>query len=38
LKQIDQHADENIMRILVANKSDLPEQEVEPSEGQALAE
>jgi len=25
LKQIDQNADEDIMRILVANKSDMPE-------------
>jgi len=25
LKQIEQHADQDIMRILVANKSDLPD-------------
>jgi len=37
LKQIDQNADEDIMRILVANKSDMPEQEVESREGQELA-
>ena len=38
LKQIDQNADSDIMRILVANKTDLPNLEVEESEGRALAE
>ena len=38
LKQIDQNADGDIMRILVANKTDLPNLEVEESEGRALAE
>lgn len=37
LKQIDNNADVDIMRILVANKCDLPDQEVEVSEGQELA-
>ena len=38
LKQIDQNADGDIMRILVANKSDLPDQEVDIREGRELAE
>ena len=38
MKQIDQNADGDIMRILVANKTDLPNLEVEESEGRALAE
>ena len=38
LKQIDQNADADIMRILVANKSDLPNQEVDEAEGRQLAE
>ncbi len=38
LKQIDQNADADIMKILVANKSDIPEQEISQAEGQALAD
>lgn len=38
LKQIEQNADSDIMRILVANKNDLPNLEVEEAEGRALAE
>ena len=38
LKQIDQNAEESIMKILVANKIDLPEQEVSEEDGRRLAE
>lgn len=37
LKQVDQNADSGIMKILVGNKSDLPEREVEEQEGRDLA-
>lgn len=37
LKQIDQNAESDIMKVLVANKLDLPEQEVTMEEGQQLA-
>ena len=37
LKQINEHADEGIVKVLVANKCDLPNPEVTADEGQALA-
>ncbi len=40
LKQIEQHAQPNVKKILLANKSDMPESEkkVESERGRALAE
>ena len=37
LKQIDQNAEMDIMKILVANKLDVPNQEVTEEEGRSLA-
>ena len=37
LKQIDQNAELDIMKILVANKMDIPNQEVSEEEGRNLA-
>ena len=37
LKQIDQNAEADIAKILVANKMDVPNQEVTEEEGKALA-
>jgi len=38
LNQIEKNADEDIMKILVANKMDLPDQEVSEDDGRRLAE
>ena len=38
LKQIDQHANSNVAKVLVANKCDRPDRVVEKERGQALAE
>ena len=38
LLKIEKHADENILKVLVANKSDVLEQEVPTLEGPELAE
>ena len=38
VKQIDQHANPNVPRILVANKIDLPDRRITSEEGQQLAE
>ena len=37
LKQIDQNAEMDIMKILVANKMDVPNQEVSEEDGRSLA-
>lgn len=38
MKQIHENTDQNIAKILVANKSDLSERVVDTSEGQRLAQ
>jgi len=40
LKQIDAHAQPNVKKVLIANKSDMPESEkkVDPDRGRALAD
>lgn len=38
LKQIDQHASQNVAKVLVANKCDKPEKVIESERGRALAE
>lgn len=38
LKQIDQHANSNVAKVLVANKCDRPDRAVETEKGRALAE
>jgi GTPase SAR1 family protein len=38
LKQIDQHANSNVAKVLVANKCDRTDRVVETERGQALAE
>ena len=37
LKQIDQHASQNVARVLVANKCDRPDKVVESERGRQLA-
>jgi len=38
LKQIDQHANQNVAKVLVGNKCDRPDRVVEREKGQQLAE
>jgi len=38
LKQIEQHANSNVAKVLVANKCDRAEKVIEPERGRALAE
>ena len=38
LKQIDQHANSNVAKVLVANKCDRPDKVIETERGRALAE
>ena len=38
MRQIKLHASENVCRILVGNKADIPERTIETSEGQRLAD
>ena len=37
LKQIDSHASPGVAKVLVANKTDLPNREISTEQGQALA-
>jgi Ras-related protein Rab-8A len=37
LKQIDQHASQNVAKVLVANKSDKPDKVIETERGRQLA-
>jgi small GTP-binding protein len=38
VKQIEQHANPGVPRVLVANKIDLPERKITPEEGKQLAD
>jgi Ras-related protein Rab-8A len=38
MKQIKQHASENVCKILIGNKCDMPDRQVEQSEGKQLAD
>jgi Ras-related protein Rab-8A len=37
LKQIDQHAQSNVKKVLIANKCDKPDRIIEPEKGKELA-
>jgi len=37
LKQIDQHASDTVTKVLVANKTDLPNRVISTADGEALA-
>lgn len=38
LKQIETHASDNVVKVLVANKIDLPDRKISTEMGEALAE
>ena len=38
LRQIEEHAEDGVLRVLVSNKNDIPNPEVSENEGKALAD